>query len=429
MNFLITGILSQPWAIEQNFVQSNISLVASLLKGNSVANTIKDIEFSSRYVIEPGASAPSGNKTPFDQAPNGSIAVINLSGPLMKNDQFCGPVGTATIAEWAKAIDNNPNFIGAVVKTDTPGGQVFGTEELARVFASTKKPFVAFIDGMTASAGYWVISGCNEIIAGGQTSVIGSIGTMCTIADLSKALENEGITLHEVYATNSTAKNKAYRDVMAGDYSALTAELDAYNAVFESNVRANRANAKLKDAVFTGAHYLSAEAKKMGLIDRIGTMDDAIASVKKLSKKQNTMNTNNAQAVPAITALLGWEDGFEATEDGVHFQMEDLNTLNEALVKGNEASIELSATHLILAEKANELTAAADELVEANKVIHTLSIKINELNGAPAHTGSATVALGTEETETKKTVSKYVADGSEKLGEKYGLDTEGWFSK
>lgn len=426
MNFLITGILSQPWAIEQNFVQSNIGLIASFLKGSAAAS-VKDIEFSTRYVIEPGASAPSGKKTPFDQAPYGSIAVINLSGPLMKNDQFCGPVGTATIAEWAKAIDNNPNFIGAIVKSDTPGGSVAGTEELARVFASTKKPFVAFVDGLTASAGYWAISGCNEIIAGGQTSTIGSIGVMCTIADFSKALEMEGITLHELYATNSSAKNKSYRDAIGGDYAAITAELDALNVVFENTIRTNRSHVKIKDAVFNGATYLSTEAKKMGLIDRIGTMDDAIASVKKLSKKQNTMNTNNAQAVPAITALLGWEDGFEATEDGVHFQMEDLNTLNEALVKGNEAIIQLGEAQGALAAKASEATAAIEKFNTATQTIETLNATIAELNGKPVHTGSNTLALGEEETESTKVVSKYVPDGSEKIAERHGLNTKGWF--
>lgn len=426
MNFLITGILSQPWAIDQNFVQSNIALVASLLKGNAAAS-IKEIEFSTRYVVAPGASNISGNKTPYDQAPQGSIGVINLSGPLMKNDQFCGPVGTATIAEWAKAIDNNPNMIGCVVKSDTPGGSVAGTEELARVFATMKKPCVAFVDGLTASAGYWAVSGCDEIIAGGQTSTIGSIGVMCTIADFSKALENEGITLHELYATNSSAKNKSYRDAIKGDFSAITAELDALNTIFESTVRTNRANSKIKDAVFNGGTFLSAEAKKMGLVDRIGTMEDAINSVRKLSKKQNTMNKTNAQAVPAIAALLGWEEGFEATEEGVHIQMEDLQTIESSLTENASAVENLATAQRELATANDTLTAAQNDLTTANSTIQSLNARIAELSGEPAHKGSAPAALSTEDAPEAPAKSKYVPDGTEKLADKYGMKTDNWF--
>lgn len=372
------------------------------------------------------AGATRTNKS-ITEAPKGSIAIIELNGPMMKADQDCGPAGTATIAEWIKQADANPNIDGIILKVDSPGGTVDGTEALGRTIKSTRKPIVGFVDGLAASAGYWAVSNCHEIIANGKTAEVGSIGVMCSFADVKPVLEKAGVKFHEAYASASTEKNRSYRDALAGDYSKLTEELDALNSIFQSTVRGNRPNAK--EAVFAGATYLANEAKKMGLIDRIGTLDDAIQAVKQ--KSQSKMNKNKAlTSFPLLCAVLGFADGFEmdTDESGAFFNQEDLQAIEARL----STDAEVASAHSQATTKVSELQT---QLNTANQLVTGLTTerdnwkqKAEGYAQQRAHNGHQAGATAQTEAAAaaQETKRKYVPDGTEKIAEKYGMDTSNW---
>ena len=376
MNLLLRGILGKAWAIDQRFVQAHLPYIVSLVNGGVAMEMPSDILASKISILDSNAQAVSQGTV--SNAPKGSVAVISLSGPIMKNDQACGPVGTATIAEWIKAADTNPNITGIVLQLDTPGGTVDGTEELARVIASVKKPIVGYVDGLCASAGYWAASQCDEIMASGKTSEIGSIGVMSSWADMQPMLEAEGVVFHDVYATESTNKNKAYKQAKAGNYDPLISELDTLNNIFASTVKKGRKAAGINDAVFSGDMYFATEAKKMGLIDSIGTLQDAIKAVQKKSQSQTMSKTNNAATFPLICATLGWAQGFEATEEGVHMSMDSLAAIEAALV--------VAAVPAAVVEPIVD-TAEVDRLTNA---LNELQTKYDALSQAPVHSGTQT---------------------------------------
>src|SRR5690606_6943553 len=115
-------------------------------------------------------------------------------------------------------------------------------------------------------------TGANQgIWASTPTSIIGSIGTMITLADMRPAMEKAGIKLHEIYASKSTKKNKTFHDALDGKYKPITEQLlDPFNEVFHNAVKESRGE-KIKDEdVFTGATYLAEQALENGLIDHIG---------------------------------------------------------------------------------------------------------------------------------------------------------------
>lgn len=456
MNILIHSLLAKHWCIDTQFANSHIGLAKSILKGESVNVPAQYMNHS--YHIMPASSFRAddecGDDMETSEATNesaGSIAIISIKGVMMKNDMECGPKGTATIAGWIKRADANVNVTGIILKVDSPGGAVDGTEELAKVIAECKKPIVGFVDGCAASAAYWAISQCDEVIASGLTSTVGSIGTMCKLVNIQPALEAEGVQFVELYATNSADKNKDYRDALAGDSTGLVSILDSLNAVFTSSVESGRSGKlSAKENVLTGKTYQSADAKKYGLVDSIGRMQDAFNAVIKLSKKQQK-SMNNTQQYNSLQATLGWANGFEATEAGVHIQQADLVALETALSNGATAQTALAtaqetiaaheatiaglqaqvseaatATEALATATASLETATAD-LATANatvtaheKTIADLQAQVAALGEQPANGGVETPADASAEViPSTASRSKYVPDGSEAIKAKY----------
>lgn len=138
------------------------------------------------------------------------------------------------------------------------------------------------------------------------------------------------------------------------------------------------------------------------------------------------MSKNNATAFPLLCAALGWTEGFEANEEGVHMSAEDIAKLEEKFSNMATSVDQLNTSVQTLTEAINTAAAA---LETANKTINSLTIqrdaleeKVVAMGGQRAHNGSAPGADATNETAPaapKK--SKYIPDGTEKIAEKYGM--------
>ena len=98
----------------------------------------------------------------------------------MKNDQYCGPAGMATIGNYIKTADKSEKIDAIILHIDSPGGTVDGTSDLAEIVKNTSKPILAFADGMMGSAAMWIGSATKEIIAANNKTQAGSIGTSQT---------------------------------------------------------------------------------------------------------------------------------------------------------------------------------------------------------------------------------------------------------
>ena len=397
---LINNILKKPWAIDPSYVEGITPFLISLLDGRPM--NWERISSAMPYAIDARSSSPSN----INAAAPGSIAVISMSGPLMKNDQYCGPVGTATINQWIKDADANVNIDGIILKVDSPGGTVDGTEEMARTIQGTKKPIVTYVDGLAASAAYWIGSSSDEVIANGKTAMIGSIGTMMKFGDIQPVLEKAGIKFHEIYASKSIDKNKAFRDATKdGNYTSLINEiLDPLNEVFLSSVQKNRLG-KLSDKenVLTGKTYIATEAKKYGLIDKIGSMDDAIKSIRVMADNKNKTRMSNAMKYSAVCALLGFENGFESTTEGVHLQEAHIEKINTALTTYNQLQADHTALQATATADANKVTILTQQVTALTEERDGLRAKADNLGRQSSGSGSSLVV---EKDDNSNTTAK-----------------------
>ncbi|MBE7649348.1 S49 family peptidase, partial [Tenacibaculum finnmarkense] len=155
-----------------------------------------------------------------------------------------------------------------------------------------KKPVVAWSD-MCASAGYWVASGCDYIMAANNISAsFGSIGIMCSFRDASKYWEDLGIKDHTIYSDLSTHKNKSFDLALKGDYSLIRKEdLDPIALNFQNYVKSNRPNLDLEEeGIIEGKMFYAQDAVANGLADGIGNFQDALIKANELAAVKSIMN-------------------------------------------------------------------------------------------------------------------------------------------
>lgn len=211
----------------------------------------------------------------------GSIGLITVFDTVMKED-YCGWSGTMTMANQLKWMDENQNIAGIIIEIDSPGGQVDGTATFADAIKNAATPVVAVVnDGMACSAAYWIASAADKIYATHNHSEVGSIGVYSTLADYSKYYEEKGIRVEDVYAEQSTEKNKGYRDWLAGDSAEFVKRLSSIATEFIDTVKTNRAGKLNTDAVdpFKGAVFNAKQALAIGLIDGIKSFDQVVAEL------------------------------------------------------------------------------------------------------------------------------------------------------
>jgi len=373
MNPILAEILSTPWLISNERSTAYASVLLSLIKGESISEGDSAIarERNRSYVI----SASGDQKQRFgfsdNNIPEGSVAVIPIRSEILKYDQPCGPRGTQSILTDVKSADQNPNIKRIVLVVDSPGGQVTGTDLLAEAIRNSTTPIVAYIEGMAASAAYWIISGATKIIASSDLDRIGSIGTMLMVEDLKPSLEAMGVKFHEVYASLSVDKNKDFNEVLDGNYESYQKNvLDVINSKFLSSIKSNRP--KVEDSTLTGKIYFAPQAIALGLIDEIGSLDHAITLSDSIANEKNIQSSNHETQNPepmkikmnwkAITSFFKMDpSNLEAQEltdeklQQINDHLATVTTRNEELVR--DLAAEKSA---LIAEKAAHATTLSE---------------------------------------------------------------------
>lgn len=414
---ILSAVLRGAWLIEPDFAQAHFPLVQNLISGNFDGFEYKPNKNSEVFAIN--TFKANRSYSTFNDAPKGSIAVIPVTGPILKHDN-CGDPGSMTRARQIKEANDHPNIDAIIFDMDSPGGMVDGTQTFADAIKSTTKPTIAIInDGMSASAAYWLASQCDEIYVSRKTDMVGSIGVYLTFADFTKMYEDKGVKIHEIYAPQSTEKNQDFKEAKKGNYKLVEEELrfiaDTFiNAVKEG--RGSKLNLSAGDP-FKGKMFFADDAQAIGLIDGIKTMDEVIARAAELSQTSNQNSNNNTNAsdmnkkeYAAINAVLGVTT-LEATEEGVFLNEEQLTAIEAGLTP--DATLVTAEAHQVIVDslatanasiEANNLelrTAATNAGIEiaegdfnASAVIAALGAKITELKGTSTANHTITNAEG-----------------------------------
>jgi len=279
VNYRLTStILKSVWAIEPRAAVAHGTMLSVLLNENQPKLEVE--EQPKPYAV----SLAKGIYADYDEAPHGSVAIIPVIGELMKYSQWCGPVGMKTIGNAIKEADVHENIDAIVLMIDSPGGTVDGTEALANIVKSCKKPVVSFVDGMMCSAALWIGTSAKEVIASTPNDEIGSIGVMIQFADVQPYWESLGIKFHRIRADQSKDKNEVFYQALEGKYNLIKEEmLNPLADAFIEGVKENRPNSTKEQ--YTGKVFFAKDVTG-SLIDSIGTLDYAVERALSYVKKE-----------------------------------------------------------------------------------------------------------------------------------------------
>jgi len=278
----LSEALSARWLIHRSEVINYLPILLSFLNGNSIAasSIIGNPGLCSAYSKSAqGFIVASSDLNSPDIAEN-SIAVIPIQGMMMSSR-------TRQLMDNIAYAVENPQFSSILFMVNTPGGMVFLTDIAANTIKNCPLPTVAYIQNMAASAGMWLASAASVRVASSPIDLVGSIGVKTSFTDLNGFLKDKlNITVYDLYATKATRKDEEVRALLSdpSDSKPFTDYLDHVNEIFHSAIQSNL-GIDPKSEVFTGAIYNAVQAKSLGLIDSIGSLDFAIETAYQLGIK------------------------------------------------------------------------------------------------------------------------------------------------
>lgn len=416
---ILLAITNGLWLIDSQSAEALGTNVAAVLQGKS----FWDIDHKSKaeYLIIEGndsSLSPSGSffSSTLDKARPGSVAVISISGPIMKDDN-CGDPGTKTYESLIQQAAANPNITGIVLQIDSPGGTVSGTQSLSNVIKNVEKPVVTLAEDTMASAAYWIGSAANYIFANTGTTRVGSIGTMLSFADMQPVWEKAGVKFHEIYASKSTDKNADFAEIRKGNYEGyIKNTLDPLNNEFLNSVKANRGEKLVAEKTLSGMVYTANDAITYGLVDAIGNLNDAVAKVHELASDNSTTGANQIEN-------LEKQNMKKLTLNASHVAL--LAVLGATIAEG-QSSVEVELTDDSLTAIESALAAsskASSDLAAANSQVTTLTAKVGELEAKVTELGksnpgsTATVKEGVDKVETESTATDFSCEADSELAE------------
>ena len=170
-------------------------------------------------------------------------------------------------------------YSNVVFLVDSPGGTVKGTKEVADYIYSLREENIttyAYVDGLMASAAYWIGSACEKIYIA-ETAEVGSIGVVTTIFDDKEYFAKAGIKIEDV--TNTTAKNKRMDYFSEAGRAKLIKDLDFLAEVFYQGVRRNRGDETATEKYGDGKTYTSDQALRLGMVDGVMGFEDFLKTI------------------------------------------------------------------------------------------------------------------------------------------------------
>lgn len=216
-----------------------------------------------------------------------SVSVIPMRG-VMRLESGLSTPSVRDISTAIETANKNPEIKAIILHANTGGGEALAGQEVYNAVKSSQKPVLVYADYL-GSAGVLAASPAAEIWAAGEMSQIGSIGVMTSIDNRVLAFYKENVT--DLYSEKSPDKNGEYRELMNGNPTPLINRLTKLDDIFMAIVSENRdlkGTAAQISETLAGGMFTAKDAIGRGLIDNIGTMQDAVKRALELSNTQNS---------------------------------------------------------------------------------------------------------------------------------------------
>lgn len=270
-----------------------------ILKGTQADTTIKlakrygkkkiDTDFSGLAGMMKMMNLLMGLEPQQRRSVGPKIAVIHASGMIMpgpsSSDLFGDSVlGSDTIVKAVEKAAADATVKAVVLRIDSPGGSALASDLIWRAIEKVEKPVVASMSDVAGSGGYYIAMGADTIFAEPGT-ITGSIGVVGGKLAIGGLFEKLGITTSVVARGKNSGINSTLSGFSDSEREAMTKLLhDIYRQFTEKAAKGRKMDVAKLEKLARGRIYSGSTALKLGLVDKIGTLDDAVEHAKQLAK-------------------------------------------------------------------------------------------------------------------------------------------------
>lgn len=311
---VLQAVLERPWAIEP----SMLALIVDIVRFRAAGGLLAEDEIERRIeAADHGPRSGAGQRR--------GVAVIPVYGVLNPRANTISRSSGGTTAQDVSAdlraalADDQVDAI--VFDVDSPGGAVDGIPELAAEIAAARgqKPMVAVANTLMASAAYWIGAQADEVYAS-PSARVGSIGIFTAHEDRSKQAEMRGVSTSLVSAGKYKVEANEWAPLSDEARTALQDQVDELYGMFVDAVAQGRGVSAdaVRNGYGQGRVLLARQAKAAGLVDRVGTLEQAVRRASQLALKPAPAKAGALRGARASEEDMDEDVGFVAGAIAVH---------------------------------------------------------------------------------------------------------------
>lgn len=289
------AILAAPWAMTPEMVQTMLA--------------IADRENLAPEAVAAQLGRPLDNTRAV--AVRDGVAVIPVEGPIARHldlfTEVSGGVAIETLATDLRGALDAPGVHSILLNIDSPGGEANGVGEFAAMVreANARKPVVAYVGGLGASAAYWIAAAAGEVVAD-ASALLGSIGVVMAVPDPDKRQSRA------IEFVSSQSPHKRPDPRTEGGRARLQAIVDDSAEVFIAAVAGYRGLTPDAVAALGGDLLVGRKAVDAGLADRLGSFEGVVAGLQQRAREPRPGRTGGTMAEQERTRMqrfMAWLGG------------------------------------------------------------------------------------------------------------------------
>ncbi|MBD3583880.1 signal peptide peptidase SppA [Flavobacterium selenitireducens] len=278
------------------------------------------------------------------------IAIVYAQGEILSGEGDVGYIGEGSIRRALQEARKDENVKAVVLRVDSPGGSALTSDLIWRELELTKKtkPVVVSMGNYAASGGYYISCNANTIFAENGT-ITGSIGVFGTLPNLTKLSNKVGINSVQVKTHTNASGYSPFVPLDDNFRNTIQSEIERIYTTFTTKVAQGRKLTVAQvDSIGQGRVWTGAEALKIGLVDKIGGMDDAIKEAAKLGKTTDYRTQDYPEYDKKFADLLA---GFPFAKSKEQLIKEELGTENYEILQAAKRMTQRKGVQALLPVK------------------------------------------------------------------------------
>jgi protease-4 len=212
------------------------------------------------------------------------VGVVVASGEILDGPQPPGTIGGETTAQLIREARRDEDVKAIVLRVDSPGGSVLASEQIYREVKAAKadgKPVIVSMGDLAASGGYYIAAPADEIWASPAT-ITGSIGIFAAIPTVNRTLDKVGVSTDGVGTTSLSGQFRLDRPLGPDAQALIQSTIERGYEDFLQRVAEGRSKTRDEiDTVAQGRVWSGTDAKRLGLVDQLGSYNDALKAAAK----------------------------------------------------------------------------------------------------------------------------------------------------